>query len=207
MPTPVLMSTINGVANAALPAAGGTVTGDLTVSGKSTHTGDVGIGKAPLTQLDVSGSVNATGTMTAASFSGTSTTLTGNAQAANLTVTGTSTQTGHVGVGKAPHATYSLDVSGSVNATSIVVGGSTAKQIDCGSFTCNGTSQTISFNFTFANIPVVIIQEATSTSAHVFSPAVTNRTTTNFTCKITYWYNSTTYGFASGDTIYYIAIG
>ena len=50
-----------------------------------------------------------------------------------------------------------LDVSGSVNANAIAVGGySTARQFDCGSGSyTNGTS--VAFNFTFANTPTVFI--------------------------------------------------
>ena len=42
----------------------------------------------------------------------------------NLTVSGTSTLTGRVGIGKAPHATYACDVNGTLNATSVLVNGS-----------------------------------------------------------------------------------
>ena len=40
-----------------------------------------------------------------------------------LTCDSTSTLTGRVGIGKAPHATYALDVNGTLNATTIFVGG------------------------------------------------------------------------------------
>jgi len=63
--------------------------------------------------------------------------------------------TGGVGVGQSNvKAGFALDVSGSVNATSLIVGGSTNKQIDCGTSSfSNGTR--VAFNFTFINVPNV----------------------------------------------------
>jgi hypothetical protein len=43
--------------------------------------------------------------------------------AGTLTCDGTSTLTGRLGIGKAPHATYACDVNGTINATSVLVGG------------------------------------------------------------------------------------
>jgi hypothetical protein len=40
------------------------------------------------------------------------------------TTTGTSTLTGRVGIGKAPHATYACDINGTLNATNVLVNGS-----------------------------------------------------------------------------------
>ena len=52
---------------------------------------------------------------------------------------------------------HALDVRGSVNTTGVIAGGSTVKQIDCGTNTCSCDGY-IAFNFTFNNIPKVIIQ-------------------------------------------------
>ena len=120
-------------------------------------TANVGIGKvAPINfQLDVSGNVNISGAATVASIAavthtGTNMALTGTAQTSNLVVSGTSTLTSNVGVGKAPVAggSYALDVSGSVNVSGTVSSsiiniiltapGSLALQQTICTFTTNG---------------------------------------------------------------------
>lgn len=49
-----------------------------------------------------------------------------------------------------------VNVSGSINATGIIAGGSGSKQIDCGGgiYTHNDH---VSFNFTFTNVPKVFV--------------------------------------------------
>ena len=81
----------------------------------------------------------------------------------------------------------SLDVSGSVNATSIIAGGPGTRtvgplQIDCGTFP-SGTAgyYSISFNFTFTNIPKVVASTTYSTAAYMFGIQITTVTTTGFT--------------------------
>ena len=73
------------------------------------------------------------------------------------------------------------DVSGSVNATAIATGGSSAKQFDCGNGTyTNGAS--VSFNFTFTNAPkVVILLNVNPGSTDLYSCNAYNITTTGFT--------------------------
>jgi hypothetical protein len=66
--------------------------------------------------LSVGGNIRATETITAE----TNLAVTGTS-----THTGTTTLTGRVGIGKAPHATYACDVNGTLNATNILLGGST----------------------------------------------------------------------------------
>ena len=51
---------------------------------------------------------------------------------------------------------HALDVGGSVKASSIVAGGTTSKQIDCGTITITHGSH-VSFNFTFVNVPNVCV--------------------------------------------------
>jgi hypothetical protein len=66
------------------------------------------VASGTIERLSVGGNIRATGTITADT---------------NLTATGTSTLTGRVGIAKAPHATYACDVNGTLNATSVLVGG------------------------------------------------------------------------------------
>ena len=66
------------------------------------------VASGTIERLSVGGNIRTTGNITAET---------------NLTVTGTSTLTGRVGIGKAPHATYACDVNGTINATSVLVGG------------------------------------------------------------------------------------
>ena len=83
------------------------------------------------------------------------------------------------------HLVGSLDVSGIVNATSIVAGGSTSKQMDCGDGTANygGVSGqiNISFNFTFANTPKVVATSYYGGSGYMFVIYITGVSTTRFT--------------------------
>ena len=91
-------------------------------------TANVGIGKAaPINfQLDVSGNVNISGAAIVASIAavthtGTNMELTGTTQTSNLIVTGMSTFTSNVGVGKAPIAGGAVfDVSGNINASGLI---------------------------------------------------------------------------------------
>ena len=83
----------------------------------------------------------------------------------------------------------SLDVSGGVNCAAIVVGGSTAKQIDCGySSIETGTTGTVNvnFNFTFTNAPKVVVSGSLVISDQVWSFIAYNITTTGFTVIVTY---------------------
>ena len=66
------------------------------------------VASGTIERLSVGGNIRATGNITVDT---------------NLTATGTSTLTGRVGIGKAPHATYACDVNGTLNATSVLVNG------------------------------------------------------------------------------------
>ena len=109
---------------------------------------------------------------------------------AGLDVVGSTIISGSVGIGKSTIGNgYSLDVSGSVNASSIVVGGSTAKQIDCGysSYSGGATSITINFNFTFINAPKVVATNFyANETTQVWAFFVESITTTGFTANYTY---------------------
>ena len=181
----------------------------LDVSGALIVGGNVGVGKAPTTQLDVSGSANLSGSIAAVTHTGTNMTLTGTAQTSNLTVTGTCTHSGNVGVGKGPAGvgSYALDVSGSVNASGIIVGGSTAKQIDCGSIVCQH-GDTISFHFSFTHIPVVVCVPSDNwgnTTIIICTPFQIS--TSAFKCNITYITGTGGTVGTSGAVINWIAIG
>ena len=77
---------------------------------------------------------------------------------------------------------YSLDVSGSVNATGIAVGGSVAKQIDCGYSSGVGSATiTVNFNFTFTNVPKVVATLLWSHENQMYSLVVMSVSTTGFT--------------------------
>jgi hypothetical protein len=69
------------------------------------------VGTTPIERLHIGGNVRTTGNITNLAVSGTG------------TITGTSTLTGRVGIVKAPHSTYACDVQGTLNATSVLVGG------------------------------------------------------------------------------------
>ena len=171
-----------------------------TTAGSSVYIGggsNVGIGKStPTCALDVSGGVAVSG---------------------SVAVSGTTTQTGHVGIGKGPHATYSLDVSGSVNATSLITSGtvnanalatggySTARQFDCGSFTTTGLSTALYFHFTFTNIPYVVATIATNIGAYIVSPIASGVSQTGFWITV-YIFNGSV-SQSSGHVINWIAIG
>ena len=103
---------------------------------------------------------------------------------------------------------YSLDVSGSVNATAIVAGGSTAKQIDCGSLTVASAGSSVSFNFTFVNAPKVMCTMGSLASPNTVTTYMAyNITTTGFTLKGFYYYApGPAYGNAA-DIVNWIAIG
>ena len=155
------------LANAAVPSSGGYVSGTLAVGQTSVYTGitcDVsGIVRASAFQL-VSGAaigggggywdISGTGIWAhAGSNVGVGRAPTGSYAldvSGNANFAGTTKCVGAVGIGKDASG-YSLDVSGSVKANGIVVGGSFAKQIDCGGGSYTGGAA-ISFNFTFTNV-------------------------------------------------------
>ena len=107
----------------------------------------------------------------------------------------------------------SLDVSGSVNAMAIATGGSTAKQMDCGttSSTSGPGNISVSFNFTFTNIPKVVATAYYGGSGYMFVCYITGVTTTGFTGLIYQLQQSTTSITGaiqtSGVGIQWIAIG
>jgi len=100
-----------------------------------------------------------------------------------------------------------LDVSGSVNATSIATGGSTAKQFDCGTSSFSSGSKTISFAFTFTHTPIVVAGiTASYASAIIYVCNVTSVTTTGFTVYASLLVNNT-YSTTSSDNFSWIAVG
>ena len=109
-----------------------------------------------------------------------------------------------------PLTSNALDVSGNVNATGIVVGGLTAKQIDCGTATAgSSTTVNVSFNFTFTNIPKVVCTPVNLWGNMAFAMGVTvsNISTTGFTLLCSGIYNTTISVIIQGTTIQWIAIG
>ena len=137
-------------------------------------------------------------------WSGAYSTTPGNA----LEVTGKTMHAGHVGIGTAASATHSLDVSGSVNANSISVGGfATTRQFDSGKLTTSstGSGNAVSFNFTFNNIPIVVVSVGYTLTGYVFSYSAVDVTKTGFTI-LGNWYSGGTVGRGS-DPVSWIAIG
>ena len=103
----------------------------------------------------------------------------------------------------------SLDVSGSVNASSIVVGGSTAKQIDCG-YVANPSNTyvfTISFNFTFTNVPHVVASTTFNNTGYIFAVTITTVTTTSFSGNVSQLASGSSTITTSGSGIQWIAVG
>lgn len=88
----------------------------------------------------------------------------------------------------------------------IATGGySTARQFDCGALSVSGTSTYVSFNFTFTNIPKVVVNIAYNLSTtYVIVYTAYNVTTTGFTTSGRFWNGS--FGIAN-DPITWIAIG
>ena len=98
-----------------------------------------------------------------------------------------------------------LDVSGNVKANGIVVGGSTAKQIDCGPITATAGLTTVYFNFTFTNQPIVTCtQVGPWSTSFVICTIIETITTTYFTFRQLYYNDS--FGNATYSTNW-IAIG
>ena len=96
-----------------------------------------------------------------------------------------------------------------MNAKSIVVGGSTAKQIDCGLVGTGTSSVAVTFNFTFSNIPKVVctvignLGTTTMCSCDVYGI-----TTTGFNLNVIFFNTSLSWGYiGSGYNISWIAIG
>ena len=123
----VMVGKSASAANVALDVSGhAAVSGQVTCS--NMMAGNVGIGKSSTSNyaLDVSGSMNISGAATVASIAavthtGTNMELTGTTQTSNLVVTGMSTFTSNVGVGKAPIAGGAVfDVSGNINASGLI---------------------------------------------------------------------------------------
>jgi len=97
-----------------------------------------------------------------------------------------------------------------VNATSIVVGGSTAKQIDCGSIATSsysGGAFTISFNFTFSNIPKVVTTTAFNASTYLCAIQITSVSTTGFSGNVNQIVTGSSTINTSGVGLNWIAIG
>ena len=170
------------------------------------------------------GQINCANNVTAAAFYGSGAGLTNlPVVSSQWTTNGTNVYmaSGHnVGIGKTNPAcaldvvggakvSGSLDVSGGVNATSIVVGGSTAKQIDCGSNTTNGAMNfAVSFNFTFNNIPKVVCSiNYDWGNSIVTSYTLHNISTTGFLVNAVWIGAGASMGNVSGATLTWIAIG
>jgi len=101
-----------------------------------------------------------------------------------------------------------LDVSGSVNATAIATGGTTAKQIDCGKVVGINTGAWVSFHFTFINVPIVIVNPIGAWTTNLITSTANGITTTGFTFYGTVGFNGTTTESANnGNDINWIAIG
>ena len=113
----------------------------------------------------------------------------------------------NVGIGKT-NPSCSLDVSGSVSATSIATGGSTAKQFDCGSGSY-GPGTVISFNFTFSNTPTVFISSTGNQStSYYFGFNPYSITKTGFTLASIYFTtNSSTINYNSAVGLCWFAFG
>jgi len=207
------LSNVFAVAGAALPRAGGTVTGALTVLGSlyasnvtvmgstevinayETHSSNLvitNLGTGPA--LTVTQTEGGTAQPVAAFYAGI-----GAANPALMV-----TNAGQVGIGKAT-AGYALDVSGSVNATAIATGGVGAKQFDCGTLTVSSGGSSVSFHFTFSNIPVVVVSVGYTLAGYIFSYSASSITKTGFTVSGE-WYSGGTFGAAS-DPVSWIAIG
>ena len=93
-----------------------------------------------------------------------------------------------------------------MNATSIVVGGSTAKQIDCGSVSTSMAAKTIYFNFTFTNVPTVVCTPYGGwTTGNGVAATISAITTTYFVVTELYS-GGNTWNYAGGSLLW-IAIG
>ena len=214
------------LANAAVPSTGGFVSGTLAVGQTSVYSGitcDVsGIVRATAFQL-VSGAAiggggggywDISGTAIfahAGSNVGVGRSPTGTYAldvSGNANVSGNTKCVGLVGIGKDASG-YSLDVSGSVNATSIATGGSTAKQFDCGSATLSSGATTVNFNFTFANAPKVICMQTTNWGSGVIAACtVFGISTTSFQVNGVYCSSgSSTVNYTGGAGFVWIAVG
>lgn len=106
-----------------------------------------------------------------------------------------------------------LDVSGSVNATGIVVGGPGTRtngpmQIDCGTATLSNGTTTINFNFTFANAPKVVCNISADWQIALL-PAIAVHTITTTSFKVNGMFSNTAgaFGWANGNAATWIAIG
>ena len=103
------------------------------------------------------------------------------------------------------HRSHLMDVSGSVNATSIATGGSTAKQFDCGTLTPGSSGTNVSYNFIFTNIPSVVCCSNNAGGGVILETYFAyNITKTGFTCKGSYYNGSMG---VAGSPITWIAVG
>jgi len=97
-----------------------------------------------------------------------------------------------------------------VNATSLVVGGSTAKQIDCGSGSY-GNGSSVSFHFTFNNVPNVVVMASAATTwapSYLVAFNAGSITTTGFTVSAAILSSgSSTISTFGSSPISWIAIG
>ena len=93
-----------------------------------------------------------------------------------------------------------------MNANAIAIGGSTAKQFDCGSGTTTNGVATVTFNITFTNIPHVVANATgVSLTNLVFGCHTTSVTTTGCTVYMTYFYSGAVN--LAGNAFSWIAIG
>ena len=95
-----------------------------------------------------------------------------------------------------------------MNATGIVVGGSTVKQMDCGYLASSSSTSynTVNFNFTFGNVPKVVASPMGNWGkVLVVSCYIDSITTTGFTLYTTYSNNSVVA--YPGCPVNWIAIG
>ena len=171
------------VSGLAIGGGGGTNYWDVSGTSIWAHAGsNVGVGRPPTGTyaLDVSGGLN---------------------------VSGATKHVGAVGIGKDPSG-CSLDVSGSVNATGLSVGGSSAMQIDCGS-AAYASGAAISFHFTFNNVPKVFVQ-LNGQWANTYFIGANPYNITNSGCLISTYYlgsgNNTIYSM-TGAIYSWFAIG
>ena len=72
-------------------------------------------------------------------------------------------------------------VGGSVHATSIAAGGSSAKQFDCGTITVSAGTFTIPFHFSFLRVPTVVATPVSGDSGYIFAAQINSASTTGFT--------------------------